>query len=409
MKSNSISSSLKLFQSSMTSLSLTGLSPLIGNINTSFVEVKDSYFENITTFDCLEHINSNNEFSLNIKFSSCTLQNNVNDFYGGVALGMVGGTDFKGTNLTIVKSKSTYREQQNSTGNQTYEDSEFVECTTRLNGGALAKIDYGSLNVTNCEFKKCEARGVTSQGGAIYIGTSVPLASLYTKDCKFIKCHAKKCGGAISATGILVATNPVVKSCTSVEGGGMYIHPSEVNVVPEGTLRGIDGGEITHCTATEDGGGLWIGLLTTFIRPKFNVSDVYIASCKAVGGMGGGVFLAETTSGLPLLFSDFYFVRCIFGENKAEYGGNDIFAEEGWKDALTESSFVESYSDSSTPKVQIESQGEFNDWLKKVPYLRWEYVVVVVVCIVVVILVVVLIIVLCCCRKKLKKCCCCCK
>ena len=156
----------------------------------------------------------------------------------------------------------------------------FKNCKAKYDGGGLYLSVRTRFSASALTFYQCEAE----RGGGVYNGCKKPVT---LSKSKIEQCSASKSGGGLYyyGGGAMTLNSVEVKNCKSKSGGGMYL------LTPgSGSEIRIDHGDIHHCTADQQGGGLYIydDGKDTDETNKTVVTDTAIHDNRAE--LGGGVY-----------------------------------------------------------------------------------------------------------------------
>ena len=130
---------------------------------------------------------------------------------------------------------------------------------------------------------------------------------------------AAKGGGAIYSdlSGELTAVDVIIKGCKAKNGGGIYVHN-------HGNIILIDT-EIKGCTAAADGGGVYVGINSTFKMYGGTITNNTITGGNP---RGKGVYVAGGDGTPAMLDADFIMggEACVGEwENGTLQDGNDVY------------------------------------------------------------------------------------
>lgn len=208
----------------------------------------------------------------------------------------------------------------------TISNSQFINCQSGGNGGAIYYSQYsdGELTVDSCVFQNNEAVG---NGGALAAFSEASVTG-----CEFIQNSAVLGGAIYSSTSLTVSDSDFTQNTVSSNGGALYLTGTSSNIFT------ISGCVMTGNTASGDGGAIYseVGTvqLTEAVIDKNNADGngggIYIeeSSVTVVKGLirnnsansGGGIYLDSYPASANLKFA-------VFGENQAAAEGGGLVCD----------------------------------------------------------------------------------
>ncbi len=164
-------------------------------------------------------------------------------------------------------------------------------CTAVQYGGGLA-FGTGEVTISEGDINYCSTTAASGgAGGGIYF--SEPTLLAIKQDSKITYCKTSDFGGGIALfddsidtfNGHLEMSESSVEFCeaTSGNGGGISIISSDHTVLNQSTI--VDS-TITNCTASVNGGGIYMNSQGTLL-----VENSSLSNNSAMAGSGGGAYL----------------------------------------------------------------------------------------------------------------------
>ncbi len=210
----------------------------------------------------------------------------------------------------------------------TIEGCSFIENTAMFAGGALQST--ASLDIRSCDFVNNEAN---TEGGAIRIAGA-------TNETTVVRCrfegNQSASGGAILWNGPGTISHTTFRSNTAARGGALdYYDSSTTNI--------LDNCEITNCTATLFGGGIYCR-----IGAEIDIRNGTIAS-NVANSSGGGI-QAGTGSAVSLANS------IVWDNGSVQIGG---FGSTMATDSIVQGGYPGANNLSADPQFENASAGNY--------------------------------------------------
>lgn len=191
--------------------------------------------------------------------------------------------------------------------------------TLDLNGKTIKKLNSGRVIKVNGEFTLKDSSeehtgrligGSDENGGGVYVSE---YETFHMQGGTIAECSATNEGGGIyvEPLGVLnLSENAVIENCTAGQSGGGIRNKNSKVTITNGTIRG--------CKAEKFGGGIYAG--DGSVGGNLEMTDSTIENCTATQNGGGGIFAdmaIVTLTGCTLT-----------GNNANDYGGG-IYARLG--------------------------------------------------------------------------------
>lgn len=196
-----------------------------------------------------------------------------------------------------------------SLGNLIITESDIVNNTARENGGGIAMMPDGALEITGALI--ADNTALSQSGGGLYIGTATGSSPItVTIDTTFIEQNTAPTGGGIMSFGdVIIETSEITyNQADSGNGGGISNHykmkitdslVASNNAANGGGLFNDGYAEISQSTfnkngASGDGGGIYNGVIDSDRHPdgfaKYATIGTSIIRDNYTDGSGGGIY-----------------------------------------------------------------------------------------------------------------------
>ncbi|KAA6372019.1 MAG: hypothetical protein EZS28_032454 [Streblomastix strix] len=356
-----------------------GGKPLFGDERATGISIRKCQFKHVQ----IDKSNISNNVdtivgSTNINITRCTFIDVDNALIGGIINGLnwngklsVIGSNFKNCHnfdVTIGISMSASHTDITS-GDVKFKDDTFEDSSSTGYGGAIRFVSNGELKIEDCKFIGCNSLG---KGGAIFTQGN---GFHNLQDLKFDSCSVSENeiadGGSLYIDGgenlledISISNSQakivvVLDSDSVSRGGAIFI----INWGYDSEIKNL---EIDRCSA-DAGGAIYIESTSE----RLEIKKSRFSNNKANSGGGGSIYASIPQ--LIYLRKDEFLSSSVLIANK----GSDLhFGDIGvdtevinWIE-IKENAVDESVSNSSEPRVCIETQGCQEGWLleyKKLP------------------------------------------
>ena len=175
------------------------------------------------------------------------------------------------------------------------EDSQFSECSTSFDGGAISFRYVAQCTIRNCQFTDCQCSTTVGTGGAIADSQSAGPGMTITS-CSFVNCSeywsggSNEGGGAVKCcSGTTNITQCSFDSCFAGNTG------AAICCFAFTTLSVfVSHCEIRKCSASRGGGGIACAKWNNY--PSLSISYLTITDCTAASSLGQAIHIYSCNS-----------------------------------------------------------------------------------------------------------------
>lgn len=262
----------------------------------------------IEIYNAAASLEINSSEGKDVLFDHC-IQQNDKDAGGGAIYSKSSVTiNSSGNGKTVFSDCNAKRggaimiESGNASANLTVEGTEFKNCYSMAEGGAIYQNNNNNTtsrtDIRSSSFENCYtiANEQWSYGGAVNAKT----AYLNVEGCRFTNCYARSSGGAINHGSQndnrvnTTITDTIFESCSTTGNHNSYGYGGSVYTQAKSVE--ISGGSFSNSTSYNHGGALHCANNNC----EATLNGVSIENCivKRNGGYSGAVYMAGDNSGL---------------------------------------------------------------------------------------------------------------